>query len=807
MRRYTLFCFIILHFASLGRERQGPGPLEEGFLLPNGWTVTPAGEQVAVGDLPLALRLTGDGRWLLVNNNGWSPPSVTVVDTQGRRVVGSVPVDNAWLGLLLSADGKTLYVSGGGENRIYRFRREEATLEPMPPLVLAGIRGKVFPAGLALDPSGRYLYVAANLAHAVWVYDLARRRIAGKISVGKHPYACLASPDGTRLYVSNWGGASVSVIDLRRGRVTATVATGQHPNDLVLSPDARRLFVANGNENTVSVVDTGNLAVTETIFVALYARSPAGATPNGLAVDSRGRRLYVANATNNNVAVVDISVPGESKVMGFIPTGWYPTAVALSPDDGTLYVANGKGVQSFPNAQDPPGPTRRDRSSQHIGSLLKGTVSILQVPDDPQLARFTSQVYKNSPFRGQVEAPAPEEEDHPVPHRPGQTSPIQHVLYILKENRTYDQVLGDLPEGNGDPNLVLFGEEVTPNHHALAREFVLLDNFYADAEVSADGHNWSTAAYATDYVEKLWPTTYAGRHREYDYEGENPTSYPKEGFLWDLCARHGISYRSYGEFTVDADRPGEPSRATMPSLEGHIDPFYRGFDLDYSDLDRAKEFLREFREFEKNGNLPRFMILWLPNDHTAGTRPGKLTPRAYVAENDLALGMIVEAVSQSRYWNRMAVFVVEDDAQNGPDHVDAHRTVALVISPYARRKSVDSTLYSTSSMIRTMELILGLPPMTQFDAAATPMYRSFTSRPDFAPYRLRPARVDLKEVNPPDAPGAQRSLALNLEREDAIPDLEFSRIIWKSVRGPDSEMPAPVRSYFGTARKGQGSSE
>jgi hypothetical protein len=378
----------------------------------------------------------------------------------------------------------------------------------------------------------------------------------------------------------------------------------------------------------------------------------------------------------------------------------------------------------------------------------------------------------------------------------GGSSPIKHVFYIIKENRTYDQVFGDMKGGNGEPGLCLFPEFVTPNHHALAREFVLLDNLYCNAEVSADGHNWSMGAYATDYVEKSWPTSYGGRGGEYEFEGGYPTVYPSNGYLWDNCKRNRVTYRTYGEWVENPSRSGDSARALMPSLEGHVAPFYRSWDLNYSDVERAKEFIREFDAYEKNGQLPQLLIIKLPNDHTEGTRKGSLTPRAFVAQNDLALGMIVERISRSNYWKESAIFAIEDDAQNGPDHVDAHRTVALVVSPWTKRGFVDSELYSTTSIVRTMGLILGLPPLSQFDASSTPMYNSFAHSPDLRPFACRPAKVNLLERNADGAYGQRRSEGLDFSAEDRIPDVEFSEIIWHSIKGEDVPMPPPVRSAF-----------
>ena len=395
--------------------------------------------------------------------------------------------------------------------------------------------------------------------------------------------------------------------------------------------------------------------------------------------------------------------------------------------------------------------------------------------------------------------PAPAPAGSPVPAKVGDPSPIKYCLYILKENRTYDQVLGDLPQGNGDPSLCLFPEAVTPNHHALAREFVLLDNFYVESEVSADGHEWSMGAYATDFVEKSWPLSYGHYARgkiPYPSEGKFAVAMPASGYLWDRAREAGVTYRSYGEFAENGRTPADPATTRVASLIGHIDPGFRAWDMDYPDVQRAERFISELKRFEAEGDMPRLQIMRLPNDHTYGTAAGKLTPRAMVADNDLALGMLVEAVSKSKFWPQTAIFVVEDDAQNGPDHVDAHRTIAYVISPYVRRGGVDSTMYSTCSLLRTMELILGMQPMTQFDAAARPMYASFQTQPDLRPYTAKPVTADRNERNTRLAWGSDLSETMDFSKEDAADDLLLNEVIWRSVKGPDSPMPAPVRAAF-----------
>lgn len=795
-----LMVVFIFQFPGSAFQKQAParklpgGSADAGYLLPNGWSIKPAGEQIEVGDLPLALLMHPDGKHLLVSNNGYGTQSIDVINLDSKKIVSRARVDMTWLGLGVSRDGNTVYAGGGLSNSILRFSFMSGRIAPTTPVSIGARNANIYPGGLCV--AGNRLYAANNLSNDISAVDLPTGTMLWKVPVGDHPYTCVATPDGKIVYVSLWGAAEVAAVDTASMKVTARIRTDDHPNAMVFSTDGRRLFVANANSNTISAIDLETKKVAERISVAMYPNSPAGSTTNALAVSPDGTRLYAANADNNDVAVIDITRRGESRVLGFIPVGWYPTALALSADGRTLYVANGKGSRSFANPKGPQPTQERTPETQYIGQLMVGSISVIAVPDQVGLRRYSAQVLKNSPYSEKKRLSVPSPGASAIPARVGGKSPIQHVIYIIKENRTYDQVFGDIAEGNGDKNLTLFGEDVTPNHHALARAFVLLDNFYADAEVSADGHNWSMGAYATDYVEKTWPSQYSSRRKTYDYEGSNPLAAPSSGYIWDACKRAGISYLSYGEWVSNGAGPGGTMAARSPALEGHIDPQYRGFDLEYSDLERAKRFLSEFQRHEKEGTMPRFQIVRLGNDHTQATKAGKLTPRSYVAQNDLALGMLIEGVTHSKLWPATAIFIVEDDAQNGPDHVDAHRTIAFAISPYVKRKSIDSTMYSTTSMVRTIELVLGLPPMSQYDAAATPMFASFGTRPDLTPYTARAARVSLTETNPPGAPGAKRSEEMNFADADAAPDIEFNEIIWKSIKGKDSIMPAPVRSIF-----------
>lgn len=810
--------------------RKEPGKKAIGTLLPNGWTLTPEGTQIPVSDLPLNMVLSNDGRYLLSTTNGNGDQNIDVIDLQAGKIIQTITVGKSWLGIAFSPDGKRFFVSGGDDNEVMVFdfaggkaiERGKINLGSSQYHALDG-RGReaarrdgkgefAFPAGIAVSPDGARMYVAENLSNKVAVVELGTQKVSTKIEVGEYPYDCVISNDGRLVYVSNWGSRTVSVIDTKINEVVGTLFVGDHPNDLELTRDGRTLYVANANSNTISVVDVGQGREIESISTALHPKSPIGSTPNAVALSPDEKTLYIANADNNNVAVIDVSRRGESRVSGFIPTGWYPTSVRASLDGKRLFVANGKGLISGANPRGPQPGKPRDRDTQYIGSMLKGAVSMINLPTRARLAQLTRRVYANSPYTDALlQAARPPAVKTAIPVRLGDPSPIRHVIYIVKENRTYDQVLGDMPEGNGDPELCLFGEDVTPNQHALAREFVLLDNFYVDAEVSADGHNWSMGAYATDYVEKTWPTNYSRRGRTYDYEGSKKISRPTGGYIWDYCARAGISYRSYGEFVgvrdvkaggggeadLNRDRaPGNENFTSEDALKGHFSPTFPPYNLAITDNTRVDRWLEEFREFEKNGALPQFQIVRLGNNHTSGTRVGAWTPRAMVADNDLAVGRLIEAVSNSRYWASTAIFILEDDAQNGPDHVDAHRSPAFVVSPYTKRRFVDSTMYTTSGMLRTMELILGLPPMSQYDAAATPMFNSFTNSADLTPFKQRPARIDMNERNQPDAPGAQRSGEFDFSKEDTLPDIEFNEIIWKSVRGANSVMPAPVRSAF-----------
>ena len=594
-------------------------------------------------------------------------------------------------------------------------------------------------------------------------------------------------PQGQKLYVSLWGSREIGIIDLESSALESTLSVGSHPNDLAFHPSGNYLFVACANDNSVSVIDLKKKEVIESISASIYPNSLEGSTTNSVALSSDGNTLFIANADNNCLAVFDVSEIGESKSLGFIPTGWYPSVVRSH--DAKLWIVNAKGFSSLPNPDGPNPYVRRSEETQYIGRMFTGELSIMPIPEAKELSTFSQLVYENTPYTKEREAKALGEAGNPIPTDLSGNSPIKYVFYVVKENRTYDQVFGDMPEGNGDPDLCLFPEKVTPNHHALAREFVLLDNFYVNAEVSADGHNWTMAAYANDYVEKTWPTLYGGRGGTYDYEGSKDIAYPDAGFIWDACKETGVSYRSYGIYA-------SYDQTQVASLKGYASPIYPGYDLSIKDSLRVERWKQEFDSLLAINAVPSFNTIRFGNDHTAGTRIGMPTPSAMVADNDLAVGKLVDYISHSPIWKESAIFVIQDDAQNGPDHVDAHRAPALVISPYTHRKKVVSDMYSTCSMVRTMELILGLPPLSQYDAAATPMFACFTPEPNTDSYTALPPQIDLNELNVEENRLSEMSATFNLEIYDAVPEGPFNEVIWKSIKGLDSPVPAPRRAAF-----------
>jgi YVTN family beta-propeller protein len=775
-------CFVTLH--------------AQRVQLPNGWSLSPAGSSIPLSsDLPLNIALSPDGIHAAITNNGNGVQCIDLVNLKEKKVVFTKVVKDAWLGLAFSRN--YLYASGGNDDIIIRYRLTGDSLAIRDTLVLGAPwpANKISPAGLCVDEKKQRLYVVTKEDNALYVCNTHTMKKIKRVPLSAEAYTCLLNPKSGELYISGWGGRKIWIFNTTSETITDSIATGDHPCDMALSGNGKWLYVANANSNSVSVINVAARRVAETLNTAIAPDAPIGSTTNSVALSPDNKTLYIANADNNYLAVFDVSVPGSSHSKGFIPVGWYPTCVRTS--GGRVLVANGKGMSSFSNVVSPKAapstlnlPYKKSASNEnakpevlYIGNMLKGTLSVIPVPSAAVQSGYTRQVYANTPYTKE-KSDAREKEA-------GNAFPVKYIFYVLKENRTYDQVLGDMAEGNGDSALCLFGKKVTPNEHALAREFGLLDNFYVDAEVSADGHNWSMAAYATDFTEKTWPTNYRGGGGKYDFDGSRPIANPTRGFIWDYCERAGVSFRNYGEFMDN----GPPSYGLLKDKKNYCHA-YPGWNLDIQDVARERVFEHDFDSLVAINQVPHFNTVYLPNDHTSGLAKGAYTPVAQVADNDLALGRLVDHISHSPIWKESAIFVLEDDAQDGPDHVDAHRSIAWVISPYSRRKVVNHSMYSTSGMLRTIELILGLPPMSQYDAAAVPMWNCFQAAPDTTPYTALDAQVDINARNSGSQEKEKTSYRFNFKSPDLLPDRLLNNEIWKSVKGNESLPPEPRRSAF-----------
>jgi len=770
------------------------------YLLPTGQTVRPFGKIIEVNDRPLGIAMSPDGRIAaVVTGSNFASRALHLVDIVTAQLTQTLPIADSFTGVAFTPDGNKLYVGGGSSNAVHVFTRSGG--QPFAPTDSIAIPNSA-PSGLALSPDGKFLFVACNQSHAVARITLASKKI-DFWTTGSYPYT-VAIANG-KLFVSNWGGrkprpgdttdgvhpvvvdkrtgipssGTISVFDITTGVPITEIEAGLHPSALALSPDQSKLYVANANSDTVAQIDTATAKLERSIAVPLYKKAPLGSSPNALAVHPDGKTLFVANGANNAVAVVDLP---SAKVKGFLPAGWYPTAVALTKDSTQLLIANGYGFGSVAPTKAN-GRTYKDRA---------GVLALVPLSELNNLARHTAQVLRDNHAGAAAKGPTPK--------------PIEHVIYIIKENRTYDQIFGDMPEGNGDASLAIFGREVTPNHHALAEQYVLLDNFYQPADQSALGHRWCTQGYASDWVFKY------GNGRN----DQNPMLFAPTDFIWDNARRHGVSVRAFGERGLNTVEPNSATwtdiysdwkqgtrkvsikpRAIIVGLREIYSNNVPAYDLRIPDQVRVDRFLEEFHAAEKTNTVPKLSVLLLSQDHTSGASPGFPTPRAMVADNDLALGRLVEAVSNSKLWPRTAIFVVEDDSQSGVDHVDGHRTVAMVISPYTRGRKTDSTFYTTINLYKTIEQLLGLPPQNQFDAAADPMFPVFTKTADTAPYKALPNRIKLDEMNPPlkalkgimlDL--AKASQAMDLNEPDVAPEGLLNQAIWHSVKGPDTPYPA-----------------
>jgi DNA-binding beta-propeller fold protein YncE len=909
-------------------HNSGSTPLPTSKLL-----IAPSPGRIgAVNSFPATIALSPDRRYAALLNDGYGSQqalarqSVTILDLQTNQVT-DFPDDRLsedahqtyFLGLAFSSDGNHLYASMGsitdptGEKpndsgngiAVYNFKQGKITPErfiQIAPQKIAegkkvafGLRKTLagsaipYPAGLAVvaGEAGDKLVVANNLSDNVVLLDAATGRVLQQFDLSTHdvipssfPYTVVATRDGRTAWCSLWNASKVAKLDLTSGRIIqwisllelkSKILPGSHPTALLLSPNEKLLYVALSNADAVAVVEADTGRVIHLASTKLSAQEYAGTYPNALAQSTDGKRLFVADASLNAVAVFDtaslakpgIEFPLPSEALGFIPTDWYPSALATVGDD--LLIATAKGQGAGPNNR--PGGTpneRRRRETPYIPTLLSGSIARLNFRGvDKNLPELTRQVEESNLLNSTSSK---------IQFQSG-SNPIRHVIYVIKENRTYDQIFGDLKVGNGDSSITMYGQDITPNEHKLALQFGVLDNFYDSGEVSGDGHDWSTAAITSDYNEKTWQITYRSKEHTYDYQGivagelplelgEPDVDAPSTGYIWDNAASHGISYRDYGEYiggiwcnvtrsktgvNEDSDMPtapcprpivnkgevlppnvGQPhgslspwpwpvpvlkrTKPTKELLRDHFDPQFPDFNTEYPDQLRADEFLNEFEGFVrarqqgkgegKGSELPAFVLLYLPNDHTHGTSPGKPRPAASVADNDLALGRVVEAVSHSPYWDDTAIFVVEDDAQDGADHVDAHRSIAFVISKYspgsADHPFVDSRVYTTVNMMHTLETLLGLPPMNQNDAYAplmAPLFSGSGNQPPFAADWSNRDNGLIYQTNPPKGQGAKASAKMDFTHPDAENPAVLNAILWRDRKG-STPMPAPKHSVF-----------
>ncbi|MGC9942739.1 MAG: bifunctional YncE family protein/alkaline phosphatase family protein [Verrucomicrobiota bacterium] len=846
-----------------------------GLETPVNQLVTPAGIFVELpGVRPNALALSPDSRLLVTSGLTnellvADPASGKIIQyvkfpaeaqKQALKSVSPVVLDAnlkaklSFTGITFSPDGSRIYLSNvNGDIKVFGVGTDHLVSPlfsiPLPP-VNAGDRTNDIPAGIAVSPDGANLYVALNVANRLAELDATSGKLLRTWNVGVAPFDVVLAHN--KLYVSNWGGrrpdadsptgpigengvvrvddnsvaseGSVSVIHLDAAASSATtnnapaeIVTGRHACALALSPNGRYLVCANAGNDTLSVIDTRTDSLVETICARQNPGDLFGAQPDALVFDNSGKKIYVCNGTQNAVAVFQFK-PGESELLGLVPVGWFPGAIVFDSRRQTIDVANLKSISPGREAAKK-GHGPGFNTHQYYGSL-----SLVPLPTKAELKQFTQTALANLryPLLAQAKLrPRNDEIAKPVPERVGEPGVFQHVIYIIKENRSYDQVLGDLPQGNGDPDLCIFGQRVTPNQHKFCNDFVLLDNTYCSGILSADGHQWTDSGLATEYVERSfagWPRSYPAGG---EADGRDALAYSPEGFIWTDAAAHGKSVADFGEFTADhhywqgSHQPetnwldsyhdfisgaNAIDYSCEPDIEG-LRPFivtnYLGFDLDVPDIFRASRFIQDLKQYEAADTFPNLVIVWLPDDHTSGTRFRSPTPEAQVADNDLAFGQIVDAVSHSKFWTNTCIFAIEDDPQDGWDHLSAYRTTAYVISPYTKRHQVVSTQYNHTSLLRTIELILGLPPMNQMDATATPMFDCFNSTPDYTAYDAVTNTVPLDEMNPlpkkiRDAQlrkDALVSAKLPLDKEDQCPEDLFNHILWRSVKG--SQIPYP----------------
>ncbi len=741
-----------------------PGPLH----LPNDWSIAaPAGPVAVIGTLPQGITLSSDGTRAFIVEAGYGKPALRIVDTRTLATTARVPLPDAFGIALRDNGGDGVWVAGASSNAIVHIDTTTAKVDRT-----IDLGNDFYATSVARSPDGKTLAVTGDLAARVAFVDERAGTVSAVWSTGGHPKATAFSADGTRAFVADWDGRTVDIVDPFKGK-TGAASVGLHPS--ALASDGIRLYVADADDDDISIID---LATGRTIArAALGLNQIVGASPNALTLD--GDRLYVTCGAANAVVVMRLDTRGATAI-GAIPTGWYPTGVAVDRRAGALYVLDGKGESGHPN----PGyaPLARvhagDDRPGYIAANLAGSVRRLAIPTDAQLAGSMRELGRLGPPYHIAALPA-----DPIVHAGG---PIAHVIYVIKENRTYDQVLGDLPAADGDPRLVMFGAQVTPNQHAIAARFGIFDRFFDNAQVSADGHNWSMAAFANDYLEKMWPPEYAGRRPVYDFEDGAHAATPHAGYLWNLAARNGVTFRNYGEFSTPGALPGSDVTTDFAELRDRTDLHYPTFDMAVADVDRFREWKREYSAFVAAGTVPQIEVVRLPRDHTAGTRPGTVTPQGMVADNDAAVGMLADTVSHGPYWKDTAIFILEDDAQNGADHVDEQRSTFYLISPYAKG-GIGHATYTTAGVLRTIELIFGMPPLTPYDAGARPLSQAFRTTPDLRPFVAMPPSTDVHALNLKTAYRAEDSARLDFSREDAVPDGELNDILWHAVRGHAAE--------------------
>ena len=923
-----LSLFVIFACASVAA--QTPATDQSPVMLPTSkmLTVPPPGRIGSTNSFPATMVISPDGHYAALLNDGYGTQetmahqSIAVLDLKTNQIadfpdarLGDDAHQSYFVGLAFSSDGKHLYASVGSLTdpagtrpndmgngiAVYSFaagkvkaeRFIHIPLQPLPPgkKLAVGLKAPPhmaipYPAGISVIAAHGHdeLLVANNLSDNVVLLDAGTGKIShtfdlstGDLVPATYPYTCVATKDGRRAWCSLWNASEVVELDLTTDKVVrrvdlkkpeAPLDPGSHPTAMLLSRTEDMLYVALSNIDEVAAVSTLDPFGLRYLTTNQPSQKYSGGDPEALALSSDGEELFVGDSSANAVAVFHtrfVYLAGNPRFFppeGFIPTDWYPSALAVHGDD--LLIATAKGEGTGPNKMM--GKTvyeTKHKEHAYIPTLLRGSIARLNIPSTLQkLPQLTETV----------------ERDNLLHSDPGKISfasgqnPIKHVIYVIKENRTYDQILGDLKVGDGDSSLTLYGEDITPNEHKLALQFGVLDNFYDSGEVSGDGHLWSTAAITSDYNEKTWQIAYRGKERTYDFQGQNAEEYPLEhnlpdiddpstGFLWDNLARNNVSFRDYGEF-VNAEwcnekrkaanpRQGTPSgqeaecaqtaveqggslppnvgdphgssspwpwsvplfsgvKPTKANLRDHFDPLFPDFNTDYPDQLRADEFLNEFGAYvrarqEHEGprfEMPSFILLYLPDDHTGGTRPDKARPAANVADNDLAVGRVVEAVSHSPYWDDTAIFILEDDAQDGADHVDAHRSIAFVISKYSPGSSehpnVEHRFYTTVNVIHTMEALLGLPPMNLNDAYAPLMSGLFSGSGDQAPFKAdyRNKRNGLiYERNRRDAPGANISMKMDFSRPDAAGATKLNRVLWQDEKG-STPQPKPRHTVF-----------